>query len=62
MAKTITVKGIGKVSAKHDYVVISMILKSKHRIYDQAMSIAVDNFQNVTDTLCGIRFEKESLS
>ena len=30
MARTITVKGIGKVSAKPDYVVFSMTLESKH--------------------------------
>lgn len=29
MARTITVKGIGKVSAKPDYVVFSMTLESK---------------------------------
>ena len=29
MARTITVKGIGKVSAKPDYVVLSMTLESK---------------------------------
>lgn len=34
MARTITVKGIGKVSAKPDYVVFSMTLKSKHKDYD----------------------------
>ena len=61
MEKTITVKGIGKVSAKPDYVVISMELESKHKNYDKAMSIAADNLQNLTDTLCGIGFEKKSL-
>ena len=40
MARTITVKGIGKVSAKPDYVVFSMTLKSKHKDYDKAMDMA----------------------
>lgn len=61
MAKTITVKGIGKVSAKSDYVVISVELESKHKNYDKAMSFAADNIQNLTDTLSEIGFEKESL-
>lgn len=34
MARTITVKGIGKASAKPDYVVFSMTLESKHKDYD----------------------------
>lgn len=37
MARTITVKGIGRVSAKPDYVVLSMTLESKHIDYDKAM-------------------------
>lgn len=61
MAKTITVKGIGKATAKPDYVEISMELESKHKNYDKAMSIAADNIQRLTETLCGIGFEKESL-
>ena len=36
MARTITVKGIGKASAKPDYVVFSMTLESKHKDYDIA--------------------------
>lgn len=61
MAKTITVKGIGKVTAKPDYVVLSMELESTHKNYDKAVSIAADNIQRLTETLCGIGFEKESL-
>ena len=43
MARTITVKGIGKVSAKPDYVVFSMTLESKHKDYDKAMDMAADH-------------------
>lgn len=32
MARTITVKGIGKASAKPDYVVLSMTLESNHMV------------------------------
>ena len=61
MAKTITVKGIGRASAKPDYVVLSMTLESKHKDYDKAMAIAADHIQHLTDTLCGIGFEKGSV-
>ena len=45
MARTITVKGIGKVFAKPDYVVLSMTLESKHKDYDKAMDMAADHIQ-----------------
>lgn len=61
MARTITVKGIGKVSAKPDYVVFSMTLKSKHKDYDKAMDMAADHIQQLNETLCGIGFEKDSV-
>lgn len=43
MARTITVKGLGKVSAKPDQVVLSMTLTSEHKDYDKAMSTAADS-------------------
>ena len=61
MARTITVKGIGKVSAKPDYVVFSMTLESKHKDYDKAMDMAADHIQQLNETLCGIGFEKDSV-
>ena len=41
MARTITVKGIGKASAKPDYVVLSMTLESNHMDYDKAMDLSL---------------------
>lgn len=61
MARTITVKGIGKASAKPDYVVFSMTLESKHKDYDKAMDMAADHIQQLNETLCGIGFEKGSV-
>ena len=61
MNKTITVKGIGKVSAKPDYVVISMNLESHHQVYEKAMEIAADNIAVLTDTLVRVGFEKEAV-
>ena len=43
MARTITVKGIGKASAKPDYVVLSMTLESNHMDYDKAMDMAASH-------------------
>ena len=58
MARTITVKGIGRVSAKPDYVVLSMTLESKHIDYDKAMAMAATHIQHLNETLCSIGFEK----
>lgn len=61
MARTITVKGIGKISAKPDRVVLSMTLESKHKDYDKAMEMAADHIQYLNETLCSIGFEKGSV-
>ena len=57
MGRTITVKGMGRASAKPDYVVLSMILESTDKEYDKAMGIASDRIQQLNETLCGIGFE-----
>lgn len=61
MPKTITVKGIGKASAKPDYVVLSMTLQSNHLDYDQAMDIAADHIQQLNTALAAIGFESSSV-
>lgn len=61
MGRTITVKGMGRASAKPDYVVLSMILESTDKEYDKAMGIASDRIQQLNETLCGIGFEKGDL-
>lgn len=61
MARTITVKGIGKVSAKPDYVVLPMTLESKHEDYNKAMDMAADHIQHLNETLFCIGFEKGSV-
>lgn len=61
MPRTITVKGIGKVSAKPDYVVLSMSLQSKDMDYDRAMVLASQHIQHLTETICAIGFEKSDL-
>lgn len=61
MPRTITVKGIGRVSAKPDTVVVSMSLDSRAMDYDKAMEIASVNIQDITRTLTDAGFEKEDV-
>ena len=61
MARTITVKGIGKVSTKPDYVVLPMTLESKYKDYNKAMDMAANHIQHLNETLFSIGFEKGSV-
>ena len=61
MARTITVKGTAEVSAKPDYIVLSMILKSHHMDYDKAMEMAAKHIRQLNQALEGTGFEKGSL-
>lgn len=61
MARTITVKGIGRATAKPDTVVISMSLDSRDMEYDKAMEIAAGNIGSLTEALKGAGFEKDAL-
>ena len=61
MARTITVKGIGRASAKPDLVVLSMTLEAKHKDYQTAMDMAGEHIQHLNDTLTAIGFEKSSV-
>ena len=60
MARTITVKGIGKASAKPDYVELSMTLESKHEDYETAMNMAGEQIQRLNQTLEAVGFDKGS--
>lgn len=61
MARVITVKRIGKASARPDQVVISMSLHMRDNNYDRAMDLAGQHIQRLTETLCAIGFEKNDL-
>jgi len=61
MARTITVKGVGKVSARPDYVILTMNLKAKDKEYDKAMEIAAKQLEQLNTSLTAIGFEKESV-
>lgn len=59
--KTITVKGIGKVSAKPDFVVLSMELESQNKNYESAMNLAVESIDHLNGALESVGFEKEAV-
>lgn len=61
MPKTITVKGIGKISAKPDYVVLSMLLKSCDIDYDKAMELADKELEQLKEALSDVGFDKKAL-
>lgn len=61
MPRTITVKGIGKVSTRPDYVVLSMHLESQNMEYEEAMHSASLRVQHLTETLVTLGFDKTDL-
>lgn len=61
MTKTITVKGVGSVSAAPDYVTISMELESKDMDYETAMNVAAENISHLNRALATVGFEKEAV-
>lgn len=59
--KTITVKGIGNVSVKPDYIVLSLSLTSQDKDYETAMNLAAVKITELNKSLEQIGFEKESV-
>lgn len=59
MEKRITVKGIGRATAKPDTIVLTMSLKSHAQEYDKAMEIAANSISNITKAIEGVGFEKD---
>lgn len=61
MSRTITVKGVGKVSAKPDYAVVSLKLEAKNRDYESAMKTAAKQITSLNESLAAVGFEKEAV-
>ena len=61
MQRTITVKGIGNVSAAPDYVVISMSLEAQSMNYDETLELAAKKIEYLNTSLEEIGFEKKSV-
>lgn len=59
--KTITVKGVGKASAKPDFVVLSMELESQNKNYESAMNLAAESIDHLNGALESVGFEKEAV-
>ena len=47
MAKTITVKGVGKATVKPDQVEIRMTLSTKDKVYEKSMSMAAEQVHSL---------------
>ena len=58
--KTITVKGVGKVSVKPDLIVVSMTLTSEDKEYEKTMELAAEKIKLVTEKIEKMRAFKES--
>ena len=61
MNRTITIKGVGKLSLKPDQVVVSLTLKATDKNYDKAMDTAVKHLEQLRGALAGIGFAKDDL-
>jgi uncharacterized protein YggE len=61
MNRTITVKGIGKVSAKPDYIVLSMSLKAKDMDYEKMMSLAAEQLERLREAIIKVGFQRDDL-
>lgn len=59
--RTITVKGVGKVSVRPNLIVISMRLETENEEYGKAMSLASEKIENLNNALEGVGFEKQSV-
>ncbi len=61
MSGTITVKGMGKVSASPDFTVLSMSVESRDLDYEKAMDKASENIENLGKALESVGFEKKAV-
>lgn len=61
MSGTITVRGIGRATAKPDTVVLSMSLDSRALEYDKALEIASDNIEEIIRVLMDVGFDKDAV-
>lgn len=59
--RTITVKGIGKVKLKVDYIAISLELLSLNKDYEKTMSLASSKLNSLTNSLVDAGFDKQEI-
>ena len=61
MMRTITVRGVGNVSAKPDYITISMTIESIRKDYDGATKDASERISKLQDVAVRSGYAKEDL-
>lgn len=61
MARTITVKGVGAVSAKPDLIIITMTLGNTQKDYESALEFSAKQIQKICSALVQIGFDKTDL-
>lgn len=61
MERTITVKGTGSVTRRPDMINVSITLKSRNKLYDQAMEAASVRLDTLQNALAGAGFQKQDL-
>ena len=59
--RTITVKGTGNVSARPDYIVLSLSIETLSETYDQAMTDASERIKRLQDAAVLVGYEKSDL-
>lgn len=59
--RTITVKGTGKVSARPDYIVLSLNIEALSETYDRAMTDASERIKNLQDAAVFVGYEKSDM-
>ena len=59
--RTITVKGTGKVSARPDYIVLSLNIEALSETYDRAMTDASERIKKLQDTAVFVGYEKSDM-
>lgn len=61
MERKITVKGIGHITAKPDYVVINMTIDATNKKYEKAVEEASDRINRLSKSLINVGFESDAL-
>ena len=61
MTRTITVKGVGNISAKPDYITISMRIESVDKNYDKAMLEAGKRIEMLQNATGDVGYEKDAI-
>ena len=59
--RTITVKGTGNVSARPDYIILSLNIETLSKTYDRAMSEAAERIERLQGAAVRVGYRKEDL-